>query len=248
MPLTTLDLNADLGEGMPSDREMLAIVTSANIACGYHAGDEATMAATVRGAIRHGVAIGAHPGLADRANFGRKAMPLRPGQVVALVSSQLESLAAITAAEGGALAHLKPHGALYWMAEASDETATAVIDALIAFDPALRLFCRAAGRVARLARDRGVSIVEEVFADRAYRSDGNLVARPHPDAIIKDPDMAAHRILAWAESGVIAAVDGSELALPGATVCVHGDEPSAVATARLLRHMLEAAGIAVAKP
>jgi UPF0271 protein len=248
MRITTIDLNADLGEGMPGDRDMLAIVTSANIACGYHAGDERSMIAAVRSASRNRVAIGAHPGLADRANFGRKAMPLTPPQVTALVTSQVETLAQVAAAQGARIAHIKPHGALYWMAEASDDTANAIIDALLAHDPALRLFCRAGGRVASIAAARGVATVEEIFADRAYTAAGNLVARPHIGAIISDPDAAARRILAWTESGEIEAIDGSVLALRADTVCVHGDEPSAVATARLLRHMLEAKGISVARP
>lgn len=238
-----VDLNADLGEGAPDDAELLALVTSANIACGWHAGDARLMQATVRAALARGVAIGAHPSFPDRANFGRSEMQRPPDQVKADVIDQVGALAALVRAEGGRLNHVKPHGALYNQAARDPALADAIAEAVKAVDPMLALYGLAGSELLRAAARAGLRPVAEVFADRGYRADGSLVPRSQPGALIDDPAEAVARTLRMVREGVVQAVSGETVPLQAQTVCLHGDGPHALAFARALRTALTDAGV-----
>ncbi|HEY3332768.1 MAG TPA: 5-oxoprolinase subunit PxpA [Capsulimonadaceae bacterium] len=238
MSVRSIDLNADLGEGMPGEEQILRLVSSANIACGYHAGDHATMDASVREALRFGVAIGAHPGLDDKVGFGRHEMSLTPQEAAALVTTQIADISALCARHGGFLHHVKPHGALYWMLEKDGAMADAVLRAIDAYDHKLVVYCLSGGNVARRAHDVGIHVALEIFADRAYMPTGALVPRSRPGAVIDDPDAAVSRITAWGKTGSIEAQGGALVSLAADTICVHGDEPHAFETARKLRDAL----------
>ena len=241
-----VDLNCDLGEGAGNDRAVMPFVSSANVACGLHAGDPVTMRRTVTLARDHGVAVGAHPGLADREGFGRRAIALRAGEAYALVLYQIGALAAIARSEGVELAHVKAHGALYNAAARDAQLADALVAAVKAFDPNLLLFGQPGTEHERAAQRGGVRFVAEVFADRAYRADGRLVPRDATGAVINDPQAAAARVLAMVCDGGVRAVDGTWVALRTDTVCVHGDSSRAVAIARAVREVLKGAGVTVA--
>jgi 5-oxoprolinase (ATP-hydrolysing) subunit A len=232
--VTGIDLNADLGEGCGDDEALLAIVTSANVACGAHAGDERTMAATVRAAVRHGVAIGAHPSYPDRENFGRTAMARTPGQIFDDVSAQIRALDAIARAHGTRMRHVKAHGALYNVATRDRAVADAISRAVHAIDPQLIVVGLAGGEQLASARALGLRAVGEVFADRGYRADGSLIPRGEPGALIDDVDAAVAQALALARSGA------------GETICLHGDGQHALEFARAIRAALESANISVA--
>jgi len=226
----SIDLNADLGEGCGDDAELLKIVTSANIACGGHAGDERTMRETVRAAVRYGVAIGAHPSYPDREGFGRRAMEIEGAEIVELVCEQIAALDGIAREEGGRLTHVKPHGALYNRSAVDGEVADAVARAVARFDPLLALVGLAGSRSTERARARGLRTVEELFADRRYRDDGTLVARGEPGALIESAEEAAERAVALARSG------------RGESICLHGDSENALTFARAVRQRLLEAG------
>jgi len=240
-----IDLNADLGEGAGSDEELLQLVSSANIACGWHAGDASTMRQCVRWAIDNRVAIGAHPSFPDRANFGRSTMHLPPEEIVAGVLYQIGALAAIVKAEGGTLAHVKPHGALYNQAVKEPELAAAIVDAVRRFDPGLRFFGLAGSGMISAAERDGLKPVEEVFADRGYMPDGSLVPRSQPGALIESEEQSIAQTLAFVRDHQVTAIDGSTVAVNAQTVCLHGDGAHALAFARRIRERLQAEGIAV---
>jgi len=240
-----IDLNADLGEGAGSDEELLQLVSSANIACGWHAGDASTMRQCVRWAIDNRVAIGAHPSFPDRANFGRSTMHLPPEEIVAGVLYQIGALAAIVKAEGGTLAHVKPHGALYNQAVKEPELAAAIVDAVRRFDPGLRFFGLAGSGMIGAAERAGLKPVEEVFADRGYMPDGSLVPRSQPGALIEDEEQSLAQTLSLVRDHQVRAIDGSLVAVNAQTVCLHGDGAHALAFARRIRATLEREGIAV---
>jgi len=240
-----IDLNADLGEGAGSDEELLQLVSSANIACGWHAGDASTMRQCVRWAIDNRVAIGAHPSFPDRANFGRSTMHLPPEEIVAGVLYQIGALAAIVKAEGGTLAHVKPHGALYNQAVKEPELAAAIVDAVRRFDPGLRFFGLAGSGMISAAERVGLKPVEEVFADRGYMPDGSLVPRSQPGALIEDEEQSLAQTLSLVRDHQVRAIDGSLVAVNAQTVCLHGDGAHALAFARRIRATLEREGIAV---
>ncbi|MBB1601123.1 5-oxoprolinase subunit PxpA [Variovorax sp. UMC13] len=240
-----IDLNADLGEGAGSDEELLKLVSSANIACGWHAGDAMTMRQCVRWAIDHKVAIGAHPSFPDRANFGRSAMQLPPEEIVAGVLYQIGALAAIVKAEGGTLAHVKAHGALYNQAVKEPALADALCDAVRHFDPALRFFGLAGSGMIQAAERAGLRPVEEVFADRGYMPDGSLVPRGQPGALIEDEAQSLAQTLSLVREHQVRAIDGSLVAVNAQSVCLHGDGAHALAFARRIRDALEREGIAV---
>ena len=240
-----IDLNADLGEGAGSDEELLRLVSSANIACGWHAGDASTMRQCVRWAIDNHVAIGAHPSFPDRANFGRSTMHLPPEEIVAGVLYQIGALAAIVKAEGGTLAHVKPHGALYNQAVKEPELAAAIVDAVRRFDPGLRFFGLAGSGMISAAERVGLKPVEEVFADRGYMPDGSLVPRSQPGALIEDEEQSLAQTLSLVRDHQVRAIDGSLVAVNAQTVCLHGDGAHALAFARRIRATLEREGIAV---
>lgn len=233
-----LDLNCDLGEGAGHDAGLMPLITSANIACGAHAGDEATMKSTVALALKHGVAIGAHPGFADRANFGRREIALSPAALQELVVTQIAALARF-----GPLRHVKPHGALYNLAARDPAAAAAVAGAVRAADASLILFALAGSELVRAGRAAGLRVAEEVFADRTYQRDGSLTPRSRPDALITDENIAAAQVLRMVHEGRVRATDGTDVPIKADTVCVHGDGPQAVAFAKRLRAELTKAGI-----
>lgn len=240
-----VDLNADLGEGAPDDADLLTLVTSANIACGGHAGDARLMQATVRAALAHGVAIGAHPSYVDREHFGRREMQLDPDQVRAEVLCQVGALDALVRAAGGRLHHVKPHGALYNQAARDPALADAIAGAVRDIDPGLAIYGLAGGELLRAAERAGLRAVAEVFADRGYRADGSLVPRSQPGALIDDTDEAVARTLRMVQEGVVQAVSGETVPLRAQTVCLHGDGPHALAFARALHAALRDAGVAL---
>jgi UPF0271 protein len=233
-----LDLNCDLGEGAGHEAELMPLITSANIACGAHAGDEATMRATVELAMKQGVAIGAHPGFADRENFGRREIALPPAALQELVTTQIAALARL-----GPLRHVKPHGALYNLAARDPAVAATVAGAVRAAEASLILFALAGSELVRAGRAAGLRVAEEVFADRTYQRDGSLTPRSRPDALITDEAVAAAQVLRMVREGVVRATDGTDVAIKADTVCVHGDGAHAVAFARRLKAELTKAGI-----
>lgn len=241
-----VDLNCDMGEEVGDDAAILPYVTSANIACGAHAGSPATMRRTVRAALAHGVAIGAHPGFADRANFGRVALPLTPDEAYALVRHQVEALDACARAEGATMTHVKPHGALYNMAAVDAALASAIARAVRAVDPALVLVGLSGSELVRAAEREGLAAASEVFADRTYQPDGTLTPRTRPDALVTSVDAAVAQALAFVRDGYVRATDGTLVPVRAGTICLHGDGPHAVAFARAIREGLAAAGVTVA--
>jgi UPF0271 protein len=240
-----IDLNADLGEGAGSDEALLALVSSANIACGWHAGDASTMRQCVRWAIDHHVAIGAHPSFPDRENFGRSPMQLPPQEIIDGMLYQIGALAAIVKAEGGTLAHVKPHGMLYNQAVNEPELAAAICEAVRRFDPGLRFFGLAGSGMIAAAERAGLKPVEEVFADRGYMPDGSLVPRSQPGALIQDEAQSLAQTLSLVRDHRVTAIDGSVVAVNAQTVCLHGDGAHALAFARRIREALEREGVAV---
>jgi len=243
-----VDLNADLGEGAGHDDELLQLVTSANIATGFHAGDADTMRAAVAVAQAHKVSIGAHPSLFDRKNFGRKELPVTPNEVFDAVVYQLGVFQAITGAAKTRLHHVKPHGALYNMAVRDGKLADAIGRAVAAVDSQLILFAPVRSGLARSAEANGLRLACEVFADRNYRSDGSLVPRTQPDALLKDPEAAAARVLRMLRDGKVQSIDEVDVDVRAETICVHGDTPGAVEFARVLRSRLEKEGVEIRAP
>ncbi len=244
----TVDLNADLGEGAGHDDELLALVTSANIACGFHAGDADTMHRSIEAARSHSVAVGAHPSLFDRENFGRKELRVTPEEIFDAVTYQLGIFQAIAEAVGVRPNHVKPHGALYNMAVRDENLAGAIARAISSADSTLILFAPNRGALARAGEAHGLKIAREVFADRNYRSDGSLVPRSRPDALLHDPIEAAERVLRMLREGKVRSVDGVDVDVRAETICVHGDTPGAVQFARALRARLESESVAICAP
>jgi 5-oxoprolinase (ATP-hydrolysing) subunit A len=242
----SVDLNADLGEGYPHDAEILGLVSSANIACGGHAGDAATMRDTIRLCLERGVAIGAHPGIEDRENFGRIEVALAPGEAGALILRQLDALRGAAAPLGARVGHVKLHGALYNMASRDPALAAAVVDALR--DREVLLFALSGSVLARAASAAGLRVVSETFADRAYLADGSLMPRSRPGSVIADAGRAAAQALRLAAEGRVAAEGGRDIAVDADTICLHGDGPEAVLLARRIRALLAERGIAVRAP
>ncbi len=244
----SVDLNADLGEGAGDDEARLELVSSANIACGLHAGNARMMEAAIRAAQTRGVAIGAHPSLDDRENFGRRELRVSADEVYALVIYQLGAFAAIAHSLGAQPRHVKPHGALYNMAARDDSLAGAVARAVREFDSRLILFAPPSSALSRAAEANGLCVAREVFADRNYLSSGALVPRDHPQALLHDPEIAAQRVFRMVREQKVRAIDGIDLALEAETICVHGDTPGAVKFARELRAALQRADITVKAP
>jgi UPF0271 protein len=240
-----IDLNADLGEGGGFDEALLDLVSSANIACGWHAGGANAMRDCVRLAIRKDVAIGAHPSFHDPANFGRKEMNLPADDIYAGILYQLGALSAIAQAEGGRVAHVKPHGALYNQAARDPAIAAAIVAAVHDFDPSLAVFGLANSGFIETARQAGLVAIEEGFADRGYRADGSLVPRGEPGALIEAEDEMIEHVLSMVRDKRVRAVDGRWVPLDVSTLCLHGDGAHALAFARRLRGTLEANGIDV---
>jgi UPF0271 protein len=249
----TIDLNSDLGESfgawrMGDDAAMLDIVTSANVACGFHGGDPREMRKTAEMAVAKGVAIGAHPGFHDLQGFGRRRIHGIPDdEMQAMMLYQIGALQAIARAAGGEVTHVKIHGALGNMTSEDDALAETCIRAVNALDPNLYLVAIAATALERAAVKVGQPCVSEIYADRAYNDDATLVSRGTPGAVIHDPDVAADNVLATIESGCITSINGKKVPVNVQTVCVHGDSPDAVRMAEILRTRLDKAGVTVAR-
>jgi 5-oxoprolinase (ATP-hydrolysing) subunit A len=245
LKLLSIDLNADVGEGM-ADEELLPFVTSVNVACGFHAGDPATMDETVAAALERGVHVGAHPGFPDRENFGRLPMAMPPDAIERMVLYQVAALDGFARSRGGSLSHVKPHGALYHMAGESLDVARAIARGVRRYDPALVLLGAAGSKLLEAGREAGLSVAAEAFADRRYRPDGTLVPRGRSDALLTNPDDAVAQAVSIARDGVAIAADGSRLEVRADSICLHGDTPGAAAIARRVAEGLRAAGIGVA--
>jgi len=252
-PLRTIDLNGDLGESfgvyrIGQDEALLDQISSANIACGYHAGDPAVMRRTVKLCLEKGVAIGAHPGLPDLAGFGRRMMRITPEEAHDMVLYQIGALQAFVRAEGGRMQHVKPHGALYNMAATDRRLADAIAQAVSRFDPQLMLYGLSGSELIRAAEAAGLRAVAEAFADRTYRADGTLTPRDEPGAVLHDAGAAAEQVLRIIREGKVATAAGADMALHADTFCVHGDGPEAAALVARLRAEMKREGIAVNAP
>jgi UPF0271 protein len=247
----SIDLNADLGESygawrMGDDAGMMPWITSANLACGFHAGDPATMQRSITLCMEHDVAIGAHPSLPDLQGFGRREMPIAPSEAYAQTLYQVGALDALVKAAGGRLHHVKPHGALYNMAARDPELADAIAAAVRDFAPTLILVGLAGSALVAAGRRAGLPVLGEGFCDRRYRPDGSLAARSEPGAVIDEPDAAVAQAISLACRGEAVAVDGNKVQLDTDTLCVHGDRANAAALAKALHEALEGAGLKIA--
>jgi len=243
-----VDLNSDLGEGAGHDAELFELISSANIATGFHAGDSDTMHAAVCAAKEHGVAVGAHPSFFDRENFGRKELKVSNEEVFDAVAYQLGIFQAVASAVGMRPNHVKPHGALYNMAVRDKKLADAIARAITSVDPKLILFAPDNTELARAGEAHGLQIAREVFGDRNYLNDGWLVPRTRPDALLRDPKEAAQRVLRMLRQGKVRSVEGHDVDVRAETICVHGDTPGAVEFARELRTQLESQGVRISAP
>ena len=246
-----VDLNSDLGEGfgdyrVGDDAAMLDVVTSANVACGLHAGDPEIMARTFALARERGVAAGAHPGFPDLWGFGRRRLPFSPPEIERLVAYQVGAALALAAHAGHRVTYVKAHGALANMAAEDRGVADAVARAVRAVDPSLSLLAIALSAQVPAGEAQGLDVRQEIYADRGYTEDGQLIPRGRPGALIADADEAADRVRAMVEAGAIVTAGGARLSTPIASICVHGDSAHAVATARRVRARLEEAGIRLA--
>jgi 5-oxoprolinase (ATP-hydrolysing) subunit A len=245
-----IDLNSDLGESfgrwtLGDDEQVMQSITSANVACGYHAGDPGVMRETVRKARDMGVAVGAHPGFPDLAGFGRRNMAASPREVEDFVLYQIGALAAIAAAEGVRLQHVKAHGALYNMAIRDRPLADAIAHAVVSFDPSLILFGLPGTELLRAGEAAGLQVAAEGFADRSYEADGSLTPRNRPGAVIHDAAEVVARAVRMARVGTVTASDGRDIPMRIQTICTHGDTPGSHELTRLLREGLEREGIVV---
>lgn len=250
--MSRVDLNCDMGEGFGAytlagvdESALMRVITSANIACGFHAGDPATMRRTIETAVECGVSIGAHPGLPDLAGFGRRAINISPREAYDMTLYQTGALEGFVRAAGARLSHVKPHGALYNMAARNAELAAAIADAVRDFDDKLILFGLAGSHSLTSAERIGLRTASEVFADRTYNSDGTLTSRSDANALVTDPDTAARNVIRMIAEGVATSTVGVEFPVRADTICIHGDTPGAHTLARHLRSKLEDVGIVV---
>lgn len=245
-----IDLNSDLGESfgaykIGNDSEVLKYVTSANIACGMHAGDPFVMHKTVKLALENNTAMGAHPGLMDLNGFGRRKMDIKPDEAYDLVAYQVGALAAFIKAEGGTMQHVKPHGALYNMAAKDAALSEAIAKAVYDVNPDLILFGLAGSKLIAAGEKIGLQTASEVFADRTYQSDGSLTPRTQPNAMITDDAAAIEQVLRMIKEGIVIAADGSKVPVKADTVCIHGDSQKALSFARRINAALKINGITV---
>jgi len=248
-----IDLNADIGEAFGTyrstvDTALLPFVTSVNIACGFHAGDPAVMRQTVSAAVREGVAIGAHPGLPDLQGFGRREIRITASEAYELTLYQTGALYGFVKAAGATLHHVKPHGALYNMAATNEELAQAIVQAIQDFDPSLILYGQAGSALIRAAGQVGIRAASEVFADRTYQDDGFLTSRSDKHALIEDPRQAAAQALYIATHQRVISATGKTIPLKAETICLHGDQPGAAASARLINSLLKQNGLILKAP
>ncbi|WP_136605098.1 5-oxoprolinase subunit PxpA [Paenibacillus dokdonensis] len=238
-----LDLNCDMGESfgryvLGTDADMMNEITSANIACGFHAGDPSVMRKTVRLAVSKGIAVGAHPGLPDLAGFGRRRMDVSPEDVFDMVTYQIGALQAFVRQEGGNMRHVKAHGALYNMAAVDRTVAEAIAEAVYAIDPTLILFGLAGSEMIQAGRTTGLQTAQEVFADRTYQDDGTLTPRSMAGSLIENPELAVKQVLQMVKEGCVTTVSGKKVAIEANTVCIHGDGTQALSFAQMLRAAL----------
>jgi UPF0271 protein len=243
--VAVIDLNCDMGEEAGSDELIMPLLSSASVACGFHAGDPDTIRATIRLARRHGVAVGAHPSYPDRAGFGRRPMARTPAEVQEDVTAQVLAVLTACRAEGVPLVHVKPHGALYSTAARDRDLARAICDAVGAIDPGLVVVCLAGSAMVEVVRRAGLRCAQEVFADRAYARDGTLVPRAQAGAVIDDPTLVADRAAMLVTRCQITSIDGHRLTLAADTLCVHGDTPGAARLVAVIRARLDQEGVVV---
>lgn len=248
----TIDVNADVGEvldhdGIAGERALLSLVSSAHIACGGHAGDERTMRATVKAALANGVRVGAHPSYPDRSGFGRRPMEIGRDELSSALTGQLRTLVEVAGSLGTEVRSVKPHGALYAEVARGTDICAVLLDVMHGLcGPQTTLVLPSGARAVEVVQESGFMVQQEGFADRAYRSDGGLVAREESGSVYSDPALAAAQALRLAVHGTVVAVDGGELSLPVDTICLHGDSPNVVAMARAVREALSRVRIAVA--
>lgn len=245
-----IDINSDLGESFGAytigrDAGLMASITSANVAAGFHAGDPSVLRQTIRLAKAHGVAVGAHPGFPDLVGFGRRELRVTPAEAEDFVLYQIAAVAGVAAAEGVTLQHVKPHGALFNMAVTDAGLAAAIARAVAAFDRTLILFGLPGSQILKAGRAAGLRVAAEVFADRAYEADGSLASRRKPGAVIHDADAVVARAVRMVKDKRVVALDGTVVALEADTICVHGDTPGSDDLAAKVRSGLERAGVAV---
>lgn len=245
-----IDLNSDLGEGygpwtMGEDARMLELVTSANLACGGHAGDPETMFTALSLAVSRDVVIGAHPGYADREGFGRRVIPMQPAEITRMVVAQTAALQGLAALAGAEVRYLKPHGALSGLAAGDPVVAGAIADAIAALPGSLALLAISGTALESTARARGLTVYSEIFADRAYLPNGQLMPRGQAGAVLHDADEIAERLIGFLDSGMMPVAGAAPIALNAQSVCIHGDTPGAVDLATDLRLRLSAAGVAI---
>lgn len=246
--MTTIDLNADLGEGAPDDEALLQIVSSCSVACGGHAGDADTMAATVRAALSNGVAIGAHPGYPDREGFGRVSGFLNGNALYESLTGQVTAFADISAQMGARLQHVKPHGALYNDAVCDPELADIVARVTAEAPGGPNLIGMADTELQFAAKRHGLNFIAEAFVDRAYEADGTLVSRSEPGAVHSELAVVATQAVSLAEKGRVTARNGDVIAVQADTLCIHGDTPGAATAARAVRDVLESHGVQIRAP
>lgn len=248
--MISIDLNSDLGESfgawsMGHDSEILSVVSSANVACGFHAGDPAGILKTLRDADRFDVTIGAHVGYRDLVGFGRRAMDISYDELYSDVIYQIGALQGLANSIGRRVSYIKPHGALYNTIARDENQAMAVIDAIKALDVKLPLMALAGSPLVAWATDAGIRVIGEVFADRAYHHDGRLVSRRQEGAVLHQPQQVAERMINWLKTGKIVSIEGEDVSVKGESICIHGDSPAAVAMAQSLKAMLVEAGITI---
>jgi 5-oxoprolinase (ATP-hydrolysing) subunit A len=246
-----IDINADLGESfgaweLGDDRALMPVITSANVACGFHAGDPLTLRRSCALAVAAGVTIGAQVSYRDLAGFGRRAMDVPADELTAELLYQIAALDGIARTEGSLVRYVKPHGALYHRVLTDRAQAAALVDAMAGYDPSLALLTQPRGAVAALARAAGITVVPEGFADRGYLADGSLVSRQQPGALITDQARVAQRAVRMATEGLVTSADGPDIAIQPRSLCIHGDTPGAAALAQAVRAGLERAGVTLA--
>jgi UPF0271 protein len=248
--MVKIDLNSDLGESFGAytigmDERVLEVITSANIACGFHAGDPNVMQKTVTLALKNNVAIGAHPGLPDLIGFGRRNIAITPQEAYTMLVYQIGALGAFVKAEGSQMRHVKPHGALYNMAAANEKLAEAVAEAVYKIDGELILFGLSGSWMIKKARALGLRVAEEVFADRSYQNDGSLTPRGQPGAMISDEEKSLTQVLCMVKGGIVKTLSGEIVPIKADTICVHGDGEHALEFSRKIKERLIAEGVAV---
>ena len=246
----TIDLNCDLGESfgayrLGNDKEIISLVSSVNVACGFHAGDPTVMKRTVKLALEKGVAIGAHPGLPDLAGFGRRQMAVSPEEVHDMILYQVGALSAFVKAEGEVLHHVKPHGALYNMAANDKILAEAIAEAIYRFNPELILYGLAGSELIKAGEKLGLLTAQEAFADRSYQQDGTLSPRQQPGAVIGEVELAVGQVIRMAKEGKVRTLEGKEISLKADTICIHGDGAYALEFATSIHRALISEGIKV---